>query len=50
MRKLRVKLLAYSGASEDVYQQGREKFLYLIEQAKIEFVEDQPDILFAAPR
>jgi L-fucose isomerase-like protein len=44
--KLRVKMLAYYGASEDIYHQGKEKFLHIIDQQKVEFVDERPDVLF----
>lgn len=43
---LRVKMLAFQNADATLYDQGREKFLALAEELEIEFVEDQPDVLF----
>lgn len=46
MNTLRVKLLAYRNASEEFYQQGAEKFTQLLERQYVEFVDQQPDVLF----
>lgn len=46
MNALRVKLLAYRGASRQEYERGKEKFMRLLDQQYVEFVEDAPDILF----
>ena len=46
MTKLRVKLLAYPGASEEVYQQGAEKFTQLLDRQYVEFVDQHPDVIF----
>lgn len=46
MTKLRVKLLAYRDASEEFYHQGAEKFTQLLERQYVEFVEQQPEVLF----
>lgn len=46
MTKLRVKLLAYRNANESIFNQGKEKFLRLINPECVEFVDDKPDVLF----
>ncbi|GAK56104.1 L-fucose isomerase 2 domain protein [Candidatus Vecturithrix granuli] len=46
MITLRVKLLAYRNAPEELYQQGTEKFTQLLERQYVEFVDQQPDVLF----
>lgn len=44
--KIRVTLLAYQGADKSVYDQGKDKFLCLIDPQYVEFVDEHPDILF----
>ncbi|MBD3305520.1 hypothetical protein GF339_04000, partial [candidate division KSB3 bacterium] len=46
MSRLRVKLLAYRGADEACYTEGKEKFGRLLEPQHVEFVDQQPEVLF----
>jgi len=46
MTTLRVKLLAYRGAEQPIFDQGKAQFLNLVNAERVEFVENKPDLLF----
>ena len=46
MKKLRVALVAFRGAGDGMFEKGRARLSQLIAPEQVEFVEQQPDVIY----